>query len=262
MSNKLKKKKIKNKIKKNKKRRTIRRKGENHLNLGQHQQNLPQYTRTVYVNAPSQQLNPVGPDQGELINQVMHNNNFIKKNNLLLQNDLNNQVQEEKKEHPLDRAKVAFDARGGTVSNNLSNTVFRIPNEKIKKTKHKVEYLDDDGYDGESDLNKMVQQKKGNDLKAVIERKEDKIQEHNDDRNVEPVVSPDIMEAVKDVKKRFNYVKSAAQILKERNAKDAKEDKEIENELHQQALKVEVNDALKLKGRSSRLKSPSRKGNV
>ena len=261
MSNKLKKKKIKNKIKKNKKRRTIRRKGENHLNLGQHQQNLPQYTRTVYVNAPSQQS--VGPDQGELINQVMHNNNFIKKNNLLLQNDLNNQVQEEKKEHPLDRAKVAFDARGGTVSNNLSNTVFRIPNEKkAKQPKHTVEYLDDDGYDGESDLNKMVQQKKGNDLNAVIERKEDKIQEHNDDRNVEPVVSPDIMEAVKDVKKRFNYVKSAAQILKERNAKDAKEDKEIENELHQQALKVEVNDALKLKGRSSRLKSPSRKGTV
>jgi hypothetical protein len=253
MSNKLKKKKIKNKIKKNKKRRTIRAKTPNHLNLGQHQQNLPQYTRTVYVNAPSQQLHPVGPDQSELINQVMHNNNFIKKNNLLLQNDLNNQVQEEKKEHPLDRAKVAFDARGGTVSKNLSNTVLRIPNEKIKKTKHKVEYLDDDGYDGESDLNHMVQQKKGNDLKVVIERKEDKIQEHNDNRNVEPVVAPDIIEAVKDIQKakRF-FTKSDAQIKKERLAKEAKEDKEIENELHQQALKAELQDDIK--SRSTRHK--------
>jgi len=253
MSNKLKKKKIKNKIKKNKKRRTTRQKGQNHLNLGQHQQNLPQYTRTVYVNQPSQQLNPVGPDQSELINQVMHNNNFIKKNNLLLQNDLNNQVQEEKKEHPLDRAKEAFDARGGTVSNNLTNTVFRIPNEKIKKTKHKVEYLDDDGYDGESDLNKMVQPKKGNDLKAVITRQEDKIQEYNDDSNLEPVITPHITEAVNDIKKvqRF-FKKSDAQILKERKAKEAKEDKGIENELHQQALKFEVNE--QLKSRSSRHK--------
>jgi len=108
MSNKLKKKKIKNKIKKNKKRRTIRAKTPNHLNLGQHQQNLPQYTRTVYVNAPSQQLHPVGPDQSELINQVMHNNNFIKKNNLLLQNDLNSQVQEEKQTVPEEQKRTSF----------------------------------------------------------------------------------------------------------------------------------------------------------
>ena len=263
MSNKLKKKKIKNKVKKNKKRRTIRQKGQNHLNLGQHQQNLPQYTRTVYVNVPSQQLNPVGPDQSELINQVKHNNNFIKKNNLLLQNDLNSQVQEEKKteQHPLDRAKLAFDERGGTVSNNLSNTVFRIPNKKTaKKTKHKVEYLDeDDGYDGGNDLNNMVHHKKqveivNNDISAVLERPDDKIQETNDERDIEPVIVPDIIQAVKPTKpiKRF-FNKSDAQLKKERLAREAKEDREIENELHQQALKADLQDDIK--SRSSRHKN-------
>ena len=283
MSNKLKKKKIKNKIKKNKKRRTVRAKtaidkakfnqGQNHLNLGQHQQNLPQYTRTVYVNVPSQQLNPVGPDQSELINQVIHNNNFIKKNNLLLQNDLNSQVQEEKKiDHLLDRAKLAFDERGGTVSNNLSNTVFRIPNKKTaKKTKHKVEYLDEDdgdGYDGGNDLNNMVHHKKqvaiiDNDLSAVLERPDDKIQETNDERDIEPVIVPDIINAVLDVKttptKKF-FDLTDAKIKKERLAKeakakkarDAKEDQEIENELHQQALKADLEDDLK--SRSTRHK--------
>jgi hypothetical protein len=271
MSNKLKKKKIKNKIKKNKKRRTVRAKTANHLNLGQHQQNLPQYTRTVYVNVPSQQLNPVGPDQSELINQVIHNNNFIKKNNLLLQNDLNSQVQEEKKtEHPLDHAKLLYDKRGGTVHSNLSNTVVRIPNEKIKKTKHKVQYLDeDDGYDGGNDLNNMVHHKKqveikDNDLNAVITRPDDVIHEANDERNLEPVIVPDIIDAVLDVKKVTPTKKffdlTDAKVKKERLAKEAKakkakelkEDKEIENELHQQALKAELQDDIK--SRSTRHK--------
>ena len=101
MSEEIKKKKKRNKRKKvikNKKRRVIVAKS-NHLQLGQHQQNLPQYTRTVYVNNPTPNLNAVGPDQSELINQVLHNNNFIKKNNLLLQNnDLNNTVWEDSKE--------------------------------------------------------------------------------------------------------------------------------------------------------------------
>ena len=266
MSEEIKKKKKRNKRKKvikNKKRRVIvanakayfsRGQKSNHLQLGQHQQNLPQYTRTVYVNNPTPNLNAVGPDQSELINQVLHNNNFIKKNNLLLQNnDLNNTVWEDSKEkekisHPLDDAKIAFTERGGTVHTNKTNTILRIPHIKTKMKKSK--FVDVTSQDKENDLNDMVHHEPvrlqhDNDLNDVLSRPDAEFQDINDQRELESHNVPDIIQQVKPQKTKRFFNKSDAQILKERKAREAQEDLLIEKEMHQQAIIADHDDDLK-----------------
>ena len=263
MSEEIKKKKKRNKRKKvikNKKRRVIvanakayisRGQKSNHLQLGQHQQNLPQYTRTVYVNNPTPNLNAVGPDQSELINQVLHNNNFIKKNNLLLQNnDLNNTVWEDSKEkekisHPLDDAKIAFTERGGTVHTNKTNTILRIPHIKSKIRKSK--FVDVTSQDKENDLNDMVHHEPvrlqhDNDLTSVLSRPDAEFQDINDQRELESHNVPDIIERVL---KSPIHKKTVIKTKKKTEAQkmlDEQEEALFDTEMNEQFLADEKNN--------------------
>ena len=175
-------------------------KGISH-NLGQHVQNLPQYTSTV-------QLGPQQPDQSDLVNQVMHSNNFIKKQNLLLEDA----AAEQQHHNPLIQQAIQdahkptklsilndIHALGGKVKHNKGshNVAFDDEKQRIAKVKVNPRFINLDKTPVKrkkamsvpdnhlaAAVHNTVDQ--APDMNEILEREDANFQAINDNRELEP----------------------------------------------------------------------------